>query len=130
MGDEAKTASQQEQHEVGHHVPMSVLVGTLVVLLILTFITVAATWVDFGATINLWIALIIATIKGGLVALYFMHLRYDKPFNAVVLLSTLFFVALFIGLAMMDSAMYQGNIEEYRAEDPGRFAPALQQEGS
>jgi hypothetical protein len=38
---------------------------------LLTFITVAVTreaWLDFGATINLWIALLNATVKATLVA--------------------------------------------------------------
>jgi cytochrome c oxidase subunit 4 len=111
---------------VGHHVPFWILVATLLVLLGLTAITVAATWVDFGPSINLWIALIIATIKGTLVALIFMHLAYDKPFNAIILVSSLAFVALFIGLAMMDSAAYKKNVDEYRAEDPARYAPKLE----
>ena len=40
-------------------------------------------------------------IKGGLlVVMYFMHLRWDSPFNGIVILAALFFVALFIGLAL------------------------------
>lgn len=112
--------------EVGHHVPLRVLVFTLAALLFLTFVTVAATWVNFGPTANLWIALIIATVKATLVALYFMHLRYDKPFVAVVLIGALFFVLLFVSMALMDSQAYQPNIEAWRAEDPTRYAPELQ----
>lgn len=116
--------------EVGHHVPLWVLAATLAALLVLTFITVAVTrvaWLDFGPTINLWIALLIATIKATLVALYFMHLRYDKPFNGVILICALLFVMLFCGLALMDSLAYRQNVQEYRDVDPARYAPALQQ---
>ena len=53
------------------------------------------------------IGLAIATGKAVLVALYYMHLRWDKPFNAFVFLSAFFFLFLFIGFAMMDTAQYQ-----------------------
>ena len=36
-----------------------------------------------------------------------MHLRWDSPFNGVVLITAFFFVALFIGLALLDSHSYQ-----------------------
>lgn len=120
------TTPATQGHHVGHFVPMWVLVATLVALLALTVITVAATWVDFGPTINLWIALVIATVKGVLVALFFMHLAYDKPFNAVILIAALAFTMLFISLTMMDSAIYKRSIDEYRAEDAARYAPLLE----
>ena len=114
--------------EVGsttHHVTLPVLAATLATLLVLTFITVAATWFDFGGSLNLWIAIIIATIKATLVALYFMHLRYDRPFNAVILITALLFIMLFIGLALMDSAQYRPDVQAWRDVDPSRYAPEL-----
>ena len=42
-----------------------------------------------------------------MVGLYYMHLRWDKPFNAFVFLSAFLFLFLFIGITMMDSAHYQ-----------------------
>jgi cytochrome c oxidase subunit 4 len=108
-----------------HHVPFYVLVATLVALLALTFVTVAATWVNFGGTINVSIAIGIATIKAILVALYFMHLRYDKPFNAIVLICALLFVMLFVVATLQDSFEYRGNVDEYRQVDPTRYAPAM-----
>jgi cytochrome c oxidase subunit 4 len=89
-----------------HVVPLWVLVAVWIALLILTVLTVAATWVDLG-TFNLWLAMIVATVKGSLVVLYFMHLRYDKPFYAVVFLGSLLFVMLFVSLALMDTVEYQ-----------------------
>jgi cytochrome c oxidase subunit 4 len=60
---------------------------------------------DLGR-LNLFVALFIATIKAFLVALYFMHLRYDRPLHGVIFLFGLFFVMLFVGLVLMDSAAY------------------------
>ena len=118
------TPSADPGGHVEQHVSVRVLAATLATLLILTLLTVAATWYDFGA-LNLWIAMIIATVKAILVALFFMHLRYDRPFNAVILAMALLFVLIFCSLTLMDVAQYQPNVQEWRAEDPSRYAPDL-----
>ena len=51
--------------------------------------------------------LILMAVKFFMVLLYFMHLRWDRPFNAVVLISSLAAVALFIILTLIDSHQYQ-----------------------
>jgi cytochrome c oxidase subunit IV len=94
----------------GHVVPARVLVGVWAILLVLTAATVSVTWYDFGAGPNLWIAMGIATVKASLVLLYFMHLRYDRPVNAIVFIFALFFVALFIGGVLQDSQHYQADL--------------------
>ena len=106
---------------VGHAVPIRILATTLVALLVFTWLTVAATWFDLGNW-NLWIAMLIATIKATLVALYFMHLRYDRPFNGILLLGTLLFVLLFIGVTLMDTRQYQS---ELVPPDSADYAPGL-----
>ena len=100
----------------GHVVNPLILVGTLVVLLVLTFLTVAVTWVDLGE-FNLWIAMIIATIKAALVVLFFMHLYWDKPIVGVVFVTSLLLVALFIGLSMTD-------VDETQPQRIPGYAPA------
>lgn len=90
----------------GHVTSIRLLVTVWIALMIGTWLTVTATYVDLGA-LNIWIGLAIATAKALLVGLYFMHLRWDKPFNAFVFLSAFLFLGLFIGFAMMDSAHYQ-----------------------
>lgn len=97
---------------VGHVVPLPILVGIFLALIALTYVTVKVTEFDFGS-LNLWVAMGIATVKASLVLLYFMHLRYDQPINAIVFIGTLIFVFLFIGLALMDSVTYQPNIADY-----------------
>lgn len=94
-------------HEDGAHVcSIKTLLVVWVALMLGTWLTVAATYVDLGP-LNLWIGLAIATAKAVLVALYYMHLRWDRPFNAVVLVVAVGFLMLFIGIAMMDTAAYQ-----------------------
>lgn len=102
----------------GHHegfahvmpVPLLLLVGGA--LLFLTAITVWVTYVDLGRSGNLIVAMVIATIKAALVCAYFMHLRWDKPFNAIVFASSLLFVALFIIVTLLDKSDYEGDIQE------------------
>ncbi|HOO17219.1 MAG: cytochrome C oxidase subunit IV family protein [Phycisphaerae bacterium] len=124
----ASPAIETAPARVGHFVPLWVLVLTLVALLALTAVTVGVTmvpWLDLGHVGNLWIALLIATIKAILVGLFFMHLRYEKPFIAFILFVTLCFVGLFIGLVLLDSTAYQPSIQQYREVDPVRYAPDL-----
>ena len=92
-------------HSVGHVVPIRVLAKTAFMLLLLTALTVWAASMDFG-NVNIWIALSIAALKGSLVVLFFMHLRYDRPFNGVLFMAALGFVALFISFALTDTSEY------------------------
>lgn len=103
------THAHHEPHGA-HVVPVGVLLAVFGALMVLTILTVAATMVDLGP-LNIWIALGIAVVKAALVALYFMHLRYDSPFNGIILITALFFVAVFIGIALLDSTEYHPNYE-------------------
>ena len=107
----ASESSQHEAHpEVGHVVPVRILFATGMGLLALTFITVLAASFDFG-NLNIWIALAIAVVKGTLVVMFFMHLRYDRPFHGVVFVTSLAFVALFISFALTDTTEYAGDLD-------------------
>ena len=75
----------------------------LLALLALTAITVAAAGVRFGSpAVNVVVALTIATVKASLVALYFMHLRHDRPMNALIFLVGLVFLGVFLMLSLVD----------------------------
>ena len=109
--EQTDDVSIEESQAHVHVVPPWILLTVFAALLVLTFMTVAVTWVDFGRTANVWIALTIAAIKAALVALYFMHLRWDSPFNGVILIAALFFVALLIGIIVLDTSEYHVNFE-------------------
>ncbi|MCB1161480.1 MAG: cytochrome C oxidase subunit IV family protein [Candidatus Krumholzibacteriia bacterium] len=96
-------------HDAPHVVPLKVLLGVWAALLFFTFVTVAVTWINLGP-LSLPVAIGIATVKAMLVALFFMHLKYDRPFNAVVLVSSIFFVLLFVGLALLDTLHYRDDL--------------------
>ncbi len=105
--------SAHDEHEIAHVMPLSVLFGVFGALMVLTFATVAATWVDLG-WFNLPVAMAIATVKATLVALYFMHLRYDAPFSGLAFLIGLVFVAVFILIVLLDTIYYDADVESYR----------------
>ena len=97
-----------------HILPLSVYIGVGSALFILTGITVAVAHVDLGGTWNLVIAMIVATIKASLVALFFMHLLYDNKLYAVVFSIGLFMLTAFIVETMFDT-LRRDAIYEYRA---------------
>ena len=76
---------------------------TLLTLLVLTGITVGASYIQFGSgAINIVIALTIATIKAIIVALFFMHLLHDKPVNAVIAVAGFVFLGIFLLFDFLD----------------------------
>jgi cytochrome c oxidase subunit 4 len=99
---------QMSEHENSfvHVASVKLLLVVWVALMIGTWLTVAASNVDLGA-LNIWVGLGIATAKAVLVGLFYMHLRWDKPFNSFVFLTAFLFLFLFIGFAMMDTLHYQ-----------------------
>lgn len=96
-----------DDHGLAHTASVRVLLATGGSLLFLTLVTVLATKVDFGANINLAVAMLIAVIKATLVVLFFMHLKYDKIFHTVVFMSAILAATLFVGFTLMDSSQYQ-----------------------
>lgn len=124
-------AGDGHDHEegLGHPVPMRILLGTWGALVALTVITVAATYVDLGE-LNIFIALGIAVVKTTFVALFFMHLRWDKPFHSIVFVSAALFVMLFISLALLDTTQYAGEkIPGYAPEIEAAAQTAAAAEG-
>jgi cytochrome c oxidase subunit IV len=97
--------SAPEDHGLSHVLPRKLLLGVFGGLVVLTWVTVAATWIDLGAG-NLWLAMAIATLKASLVALFFMHLRWDRPINAIIFFAALLFVTLFVGMLLADTSSY------------------------
>ena len=83
-----------------HPLPLTVLFGVYGVLIVFTVLTVAVAYVELGK-LNIWVAMIIAVLKASFVVLYFMHLRYDSPFNAIVFVGCLIFVSLFLFLMLV-----------------------------
>ena len=79
--------------DIDKHIKVYIIV--FVTLMVLTIVTVAIARVHLPVPIAISLAMLVATIKGSLVACYFMHLISEKKLIwAVLLLTFAFFVAL------------------------------------
>ena len=79
--------------DIDRHVRIYITV--FVALMILTIVTVAVSRFHLPVPIAVTVALIVAIIKGSLVACYFMHLISEKKLiYAVLVLTAVFFAAL------------------------------------
>lgn len=140
--DEAHGAPHE--HHV-HVTPFWTMFWVFIILLALTALTVWSSnihdfWIGntrivLGSTPHIIMAMSIAVVKALLVGGFFMHLLYDKKVNTIVMGATIFAVALFIGLSLMDVStrgvvgrtevgeIYSGgNVSKYK----GRLRPSAQ----
>ena len=79
--------------DIDRHV--RVYITVFVTLMVLTIVTVAISRVHLPIGTAVTLALLVATIKGSLVACYFMHLISEKKLiYAVLILTVAFFVPL------------------------------------
>jgi len=89
-----------------HIVPTKLYVQVFAALLVLTAITVAASFYDLGGGrlhyANAIVALTIAVSKATLVVLYFMHVRYSSRLTWVFVGAGVFWLLILIGLTLSD----------------------------
>lgn len=107
------TTPTAEQHADEHHEHISsipLLLGVYAILLFFTFLTVAVTWVDMGP-LNVWIALLVAAIKVTFVAMFYMHLKYENQFFGQILIASIFFAVVMIGIILMDTKAYLPDVQ-------------------
>ena len=88
-------ADMTSDHAVDIDKHVRVYITVFVALMALTIVTVAVSRFHLPVPIAVTVALVVATIKGSLVACYFMHLVSEKKLiYAVLMLTAAFFVAL------------------------------------
>jgi cytochrome c oxidase subunit 4 len=92
------------EHEAAHHSHLRRYVIVLVALLAGTILTYTAAKIHFSGPVHVAISLLIASVKGALVVLFFMHLWDQRGANRLVFVTSLVFVALLIGLTLADNA--------------------------
>ena len=95
--------SAHDTHHEGHHhvTPLWVYNAVGGGLLFMTAVTVWIANFDFGPA-NTLIAMLVATVKASLVALFFMHLLHEERLNAVTFVFGLLFVGLFFLFPLVD----------------------------
>ncbi|QDU98101.1 cytochrome C oxidase subunit IV family protein [Lignipirellula cremea] len=87
---------------MSHHV-VSVKTYLIVfaVLLVLLVLTVAAAQIEHGV-LNLTVAISIAVVKATLIALFFMHLRYNSAVIRLAAAAGFFWLAILLVITMSD----------------------------
>ena len=97
----------------GHHITSTrTLVVVILTLVVLTALTVVTSSIEtylvkemgwmLPEWVNIAVAMSIALVKGTLVLLIFMALRYENPLYSIIFLFCMFAFALFLGLTGMD----------------------------
>ena len=106
-------------------------IAVFMALIALTILTVGQSYVDLGR-MNLIVVILIATTKAALVVSFFMHLRYDNKFNALIFISCLFFIGVFFAYTLNDTER-RGELDQDQnvkvlprtgENAPGGFEPA------
>jgi cytochrome c oxidase subunit 4 len=85
--------------DIDRHVRVYIIV--FVALMVLTVITVAISRVHLPLPLAVTAALIVAMVKGSLVACYFMHLISEKKLIYAVLVLTIVFFVVLLALPTM-----------------------------
>lgn len=96
-----KRAAEEHIAPESHIVPISLYVAIWATLMVCTGLTVFAASVDLGI-FNIVVALVIATLKGTLVVLFFMHLRYSTKLTMITVIAAIFFLIILFSLSMTD----------------------------
>ena len=118
--DHAPSMSSDHAADIDRHV--RVYITVFVALMVLTVVTVAISYLDLSVPVAVTVALFVATVKGALVAGYFMHLISEKKLiYAVLVLTVVFFFAL-LALPVVTHSNGYWIPEEPRGDVP--IAPA------
>lgn len=93
MSEHAASAPGHDPADIDRHVRIYITV--FVTLMVLTIVTVAISRFHLPVPIAIAVALLVAIVKGSLVACYFMHLISEKKLiYAVLALTVAFFIVL------------------------------------
>ena len=108
-------------HDHTHITPVKIYLAVGIALMILTAITVSASFIDFGPY-NVTIALAIASVKALLVAFFFMHLFWDSKLYLIVFSASLVFLTIFLTFTMFDTttrgAIYEEKAKPIESQSP------------
>jgi cytochrome c oxidase subunit IV len=106
MTSDHAAASMTSDHAVDIDRHVKVYITVFVALMVLTIVTVAISRLHLSVPIAVTVALLVAIIKGSLVACYFMHLISEKKLIYAVLALTVAFF--FVLLAVPSLTFFDG----------------------
>ena len=101
MTSDHATTSMTGDHAVDIDKHVRIYISVFVALMVLTIVTVAVSRFHLPVPIAVTVALLVAIIKGSLVACYFMHLISEKKLIYAVLALTVAFFAVLLALPVL-----------------------------
>jgi cytochrome c oxidase subunit 4 len=104
MTSDHATTSMAGDHAVDIDKHVRVYIMVFAALMVLTIVTVAVSRFHLPVPLAVTVALIVAIIKGSLVACYFMHLISEKKLIYAVLAITVVFFAALIALPVFTTS--------------------------
>lgn len=84
-----------------HIVPYKLHLLVLAALVFMTILSVAVTQIHLGP-LTVVVALLLATIKAGLVLTFFMHLKFDNKFYALMVVGVIVLIGIVIFITFLD----------------------------
>ena len=94
-----------EDHSEHHIVSPKIYFTIFAVLMICTILTVMAAEIDLNQYfhgLNIIVALTIAVLKASLVVLFFMHAKYSPKRTQMVIIASIFWLAVMLFMTMSD----------------------------
>ena len=117
--DAAPSIAGHDAADIDRHV--KVYITVFVALMVLTIVTVAIARLHLPVPMAVTVALLVALIKGSLVACYFMHLISEKKLiYAVLALTVVFFAA----LLALPTLTHSNGFWIHEIDTPASSAPA------
>jgi cytochrome c oxidase subunit 4 len=117
MTNHDRSHYDEEPHDVSrplphHPVPYMTVFGALVVLTIITVLVGIYMRIPAAEIVNVLIALAIAAVKASLVALFFMHLKFEGKLVRMIFIVPLLLCVLLVVALLPDIVMtHQSNTE-------------------
>lgn len=96
-------SNEIHDHIEEHHTSIWLYVFVCLGLFALTAITVYSAGIDLGGKLNIILAMVIASIKASVVALFFMHLKFEDKLTWVYALYPLFLLFLLIFFTLIET---------------------------
>ena len=104
MTSDHAAASMTDDHAVDIDKHVKIYITVFVALMVLTIVTVAISRLHLSVPVAVTVALLVATVKGALVACYFMHLISEKKLIYAVLLVTAAFFVVLLALPVLTTS--------------------------
>ena len=96
------TPDVPEEHSATEHVSLGMYLIVFAALMVLLVITVAVAFYVHAGNLNLFIAMVIATIKAALVVLFFMHVKYASRLTKIFVAAAFLWLGILFVLTFAD----------------------------